>query len=94
MAKILETKYDSQADAKVCEVAYESQADLCWFEVHHATQALGDAVWCLVDYEQQASFRIHWVKYESQADLKVHKVKYAEQAGWRNPNHRLRGKLG
>ena len=33
MAKILETKYESQADAKVCEVAYESQADLCWFEV-------------------------------------------------------------
>ena len=48
----------------------------------------------MVDYEQQASFRIHWVKYESQADLKVHKVKYAEQAGWRNPNHKLRGKLG
>ena len=94
MAKILETKYDSQADAKVCEVAYESQADLCWFEVNHATQAQGDAVWCFVDYEQQASFKILWVKYETQADLKVHKVKYAEQAGWRTPNHKLRGKLG
>lgn len=47
-----------------------------------------------MDYEQQASFKILWVKYETQADLKVHKVKYAEQAGWRTPNHKLRGKLG
>ena len=29
MAKILEVKYENQADARVCEVAYESQADLC-----------------------------------------------------------------
>ena len=47
-----------------------------------------------MDYEQQASVKIHWVKYETQADLKVHKVKYAEQAGWRSPSHKLRGKLG
>ena len=29
MAKILEVKYENEADARVCEVANESQADLC-----------------------------------------------------------------
>ena len=67
------------------------ECGICW---HVYDPAEGDAVWCFVDYEQQASFKILWVKYETQADLKVHKVKYAEQAGWRTSNHKLRGKLG
>ena len=58
VAKILEVKYENQADARVCEVAYESQADLCWHEVAYATQATGDASWFFVNYENQASFKI------------------------------------
>ena len=83
MAKILEVKYENQADARVCEVAYESQADLCWHEVGYATQATGDALWFFVNYENQASFKIFKVKRESQADLRIFKVAHAEQAGWR-----------
>ena len=50
MAKILEVKYENQADARVCEVAYESQADLCWHEVGYATQATGDALSARIDH--------------------------------------------
>lgn len=94
MAKILEVKHENQADATVCEVAYESQADLCWHEVPYPQQAEGDALWCFVNYEDQASFKIFRVKYEKQAALKVFKVKYPEKAGWRTPGHPLRGRLG
>ena len=41
MAKILEVKYEHQADALICEVAHATQADLCWHEVHYASQASG-----------------------------------------------------
>ncbi len=94
VAKILEVKYENQAQARICEVAYESQADLCWHEVTYDTQASGDTAWFFVTRENQASFKVFKVKYETQADLKVFKVKYPEQAGWRNPAHTLKGKLG
>lgn len=94
VAKILEVKYENQAQARVCEVAYESQADLCFHEVAYDTQAVGDIAWFFVAYEKQASFRIFKVKYETQADLKIFKVKYPEQAGWRTTGHALKGKLG
>jgi len=93
MAKILVTTQAHKAGAKVFEVPYESQADLCWYEMPHPEQAEGDAVWCFVEYESQATFSIFRVKYESQADLKTFKVKYREQAGWRNMGHALKGRL-
>ena len=74
MAKILEVKYENQADAHICEVAHESQADLCWHEVHYATQASGDAIWFFVAYANQASFKVLRVKHASLADLKIFKV--------------------
>ena len=94
MARILEVKYENKADTTVFEVPYESQADLCWHEVAYPQQAEGDALWCFMHYEEQASFRIFRVKYEKQAALKIFKVKFAEKAGWRNTSHALRGKLG
>jgi hypothetical protein len=74
-------------------VPYESQADLCWYEMPHAQQAEGDAVWCFVDHASLATFSILRVKYASQADLKTFKVKYREQAGWRTMGHPLNGSL-
>ena len=65
-----------------------------FYEVTYDTQASGDDAWFFVTYENQASFKIFKVKYETQADLKVFKVKHAEKAGWRNPAHALKGKLG
>jgi hypothetical protein len=94
MAKILEVKYENQADARVCEVAYETQADLCWHEVPYLTQASGDAIWHFVSYPDQASFKIFRVKHASQADLLLFKVNIPESAGWRTKEHPLRGKLG
>eukprot|EP01034_Spumella_vulgaris_P042409 gene42409-52592_t len=94
MAKILEVKYENQADAHICEVAHESQADLCWHEVHYATQASGDAIWFFVAYANQASFKVYRVKHASQADLKIFRVSSPEQAGWRTKDHLLIGKLG
>ena len=44
-------------------------------------QATGDAVWHLVNYESQATFKIFKVRYEAQADLRIFKVKYLEQIG-------------
>ena len=93
MAKILEVKYEHQADARVCEVAHKSLADLCWHEVAYPTQASGDAVWFLVQYANQATFKIFRVKHASQADLTLFKVATPEEAGWRNQDHLLRGKL-
>ena len=57
-------------------------------------QATGDAVWHLVQYESQATFKIFKVKYEAQADLRIFKVKHLAQAGWRTQGHVLEGKLG
>ena len=76
------------------EAHYESQADLAVFEVPYEQQATGDAVWHLVNYESQATFKIFKVRYEAQADLRIFKVKYLEQAGWRAQNHKLQGALG
>ena len=39
MAKILEVKYEHQADALICEVAHASQADLKIFKVSTPEQA-------------------------------------------------------
>ena len=94
MAKILEVKYEDQADAHVCEVANENLADLCWHEVPYATQASGDAIWFFVTYANQATFKVLRVKHASQADLKLFKVATPELAGWRTKDHLLRGKLG
>ena len=94
MAKILEVKYENKADATVFEVPYESQADLCWHEAHYPQQAAGDALWCFVQYDEQASFRVFRVKHEKQAALKIFKVPFANKAGWRNTDHALREKLG
>ncbi|MDH4418173.1 hypothetical protein DBR12_04910 [Acidovorax sp. HMWF029] len=94
MAKILEVKYEHLADARVCEVAHKSQADLCWHEVHYPAQASGDAIWFMVAYANQASFKILRVKHASQADLKIFKVATPEEAGWNTKDHLLIGKLG
>lgn len=94
MAKILVAALANKADASVFEVPFESQADLCWYELPHRQQAEGDAQWCFVDHEADATFRIYRVKYASQADIKTFKVKYRDQAGWRNTGHRLRGRIG
>ncbi|MFI8617377.1 DUF6150 family protein [Acidovorax sp. NPDC077693] len=94
MAKILEVKYEHQADARVCEVAQQSMADLCWHEVAYPTQASGDAIWFFVPYANQASFKVFRVKHASQADIKLFKVATPDDAGWRNKEHLLRGKLG
>lgn len=94
MAKILEVKYEHLADARVCEVAQKGLADLCWHQVDYPTQASGDAIWFLVAYANQASFKVYRVKHASQADLKLFKVATPEEAGWRTKDHLLRGKLG
>ncbi|HRL55209.1 MAG TPA: DUF6150 family protein, partial [Acidovorax temperans] len=72
----------------------ESQADLAVLEVPYEQQATGDAVWHMVHYESQATFKIFKVKYEAQADLRIFKVKHLAQAGWRTQGHVLEGKLG
>ena len=94
MAKILVAALASKADASVFEVPFETQADLCWHEVHYPQQAEGDALWCFVQYDEQASFRVFRVKHEKQAALKIFKVPFANKAGWRNTDHALREKLG
>lgn len=94
MAKILEVKYEDQADTHICEVDRESLADLCWYEVHYATQATGDTHWFFVAYANQATCKVLRVKHASQANLKLFKVATPEQAGWRTKDHLLRGKLG
>ena len=58
MAQVLVVKYENQADAKVFETPYESQADLAVLEVPYEQQATGDAVWHMVHYESQATFKI------------------------------------
>lgn len=94
MAKILVAALASKADASVFEVPFETQADLCWYELPYRQQAEGDAQWCFVDYEDDATFKIFRVKYATQADIKTFKVKYPEQAGWRNKAHRFCGQIG
>ena len=94
MAKILVAALASKADASVFEVPFETQADLCWYELPYRQQAEGDAQWCFVDYEADATFRVFWVKYATQADIKTFKLKYRDQAGWRNKAHRFCGQIG
>ena len=74
MAKILVAALASKADASVFEVPFETQADLCWYELPYRQQAEGDAQWCFVDYEADATFKIFRVKYATQADIKTFKV--------------------
>ena len=64
------------------------------FRSPYEQQATGDAVWHMVHYESQATFKIFKVKYEAQADLRIFKVKHLAQAGWRTQGHVLEGKLG